>query len=444
MKVMKNKSQLLVFLMFFIPVIGYSLSPLKTQDQNLRPKKVPVETETEEKQVKVKKIDKVAPAHNNNESFEPENKFIYMANDVNKLEVAKDMVIHMAKDSKLRRLDVKDIVVVQGTYRTFPLAFNKLIEELLVNELSKNKFLKIHHFDRVPQIRVKGTPTSLKITKNNLKDIANIAENVGADAVLLWDIFNFEEHIYLTARMIRIYDNEVLWHYQNNEILLKKKIFQDSEVSKYKVQDRSSISIGATFMNNYTGFKRKLSTTGESAGASEELLKWTGGLDISYYSNIADHPRLSFGMNYLLLSSIGSEIDMSVNHVFFNARLQLNKPVMPLIDEYTGKVLVERDQRKFMLGFGVGYASLGADGAENFTDTNPFSSKTKPTFALKAFLDMQFIKRIEYQVGFIYYHDSTVPLSDTKNYYKDNDLNLDGINFFMSAKYKFNLDLDFK
>lgn len=337
------------------------------------------------------------------------------------MEQAIGMIKTMSKDPKLRALTgIKSIVILQGSNRTYSEPFYQLITEQLIGELRRLDNIRINYFERTPKVIIEGSPTKLKITRALQKKIDEIAKVASADAIFLWDLFEYEGQMHFIARVIHAESNTILWHYQTNEEFVKVDKLLQAELVKYKVPQTSYVGYGMDTYYKSGGYERKAVTA-----SADQKANYLIGLDVLYSTQSVVSPRFRFGVGGTYIGNFISELPASIINLYADFRFQLNDYVPPIYDTATGEIIQHRNHQEWMLGASIGQAIVTG-------------GKKQAGWVYSFYGNLGISKTLEFNIGAKGYLDAALEYNNDGQYDKY-EVPL-GVSFFLGVKYRINFE----
>ncbi len=346
----------------------------------------------------------------------------YVNTQDSSMEQAIGMVKNMVKDPKLRATaGVKSIVVIQGSHRTYSEPFYQLVAEEIISDLRRVENFSVNYFERSPKVIIEGSPTELKITRALQKKIDDIAKLASADGVFLWDLFEYEGQMHFVARIIKVEQNSIIWHYKTNEQFVKVDKLLQAELVKYKVPQTSYIGVG--FDTHYIsgGYSRK----SQVAGTDDQNANYLIGLDLLYSTQSVVSPIFRFGVGASYIGNFITDMPVSIMNFYADLRFQLNDYVPPIYDTATGEIIQYRNHQEWMLGFNIGQTIVTGD-------------KRQAGWMYGVYGNLGISKTLEFNVGLKGYLDASLEY-DNDGKYDKYEVPL-GTGLFLGVKFKTNFE----
>jgi len=343
-------------------------------------------------------------------------------------ELAKKMIESFKTNVALRNVKVENVILLQGQERTYSKPFYKIINDYFLSTIKKLHIFSIQYHDVMKRLKVVGTPTSLKITKVGSEKMDEIAQESGADAIFVWDIFNYQGKMQLLAKIIRVNDHEVLWSYQiDEEQITKSEALQKEFKRQYKIPIRSYLIVGANFGYQPHEYK-KSSKTDPKLKPEDQKSELIAELNLLYTSTTEGSPKLNFGVGYNYSQFMVSEFNVAYHSFLFDFRYQLNDYIEPIYDVQTGEVYLDRNRQLYMLGLSFGPMLI----------TSPDAAYNKATGFVKLYFNAGFTEHLEYNMGVTWMPKTTIDIKNDGSY-DNNYIDVNNLKFYLGVGYKFNV-----
>lgn len=330
------------------------------------------------------------------------------------LEDSQELVGLLKTNSKLHNLKFTNIIVQQGNDKKLSSGFYTIINNEIVDILSMSKQHNVKHTERKPYLNIIGTPTSLKISNDSKKKIVDIAVMHNADAVFFWNLINYKNNLYFTAKVIDVASNKTLWAYQKD---IKKLRVEQKEMMHYSGPLEIPLQSSMIFSGNFDYI------VAENNIQAESMI----GVSAEYLTTTRDNPLLSVGViGGLSTAVVTATHGISIAQLLIDFRYQLNDYMPPLYDSATGDILKIQNRVSYSVGTSFGASLVSVETAK--------SQYVAPTS--KLYFNATFTENFESNIGLSYMAKHKFELNENPK------VQLGGINIFVSIGYKFNFDKD--
>lgn len=353
-----------------------------------------------------------------------ENKNEFIGNSNRDSELAKTMIEAFKTNVALKKINLNNVVFVQGQERNYKRLFYILTNDYFLSVLKQLNLFEIQHHDKTPRLQVIGTPTSLKIKKANNQKMEDFANSVGADGIFLWDIFEYENKMQLLCKIIRVEDHEVLWSFQINEedITLADKLKKEFK-RQYKIPLKSYIVLGASFNISEHTYTKSNGTTSkvERSSALE-------GFSLLYTTSTLVSPKIQFGILYDYSSLVIKKFNISYHAFLVDVRLQLNEYIHPVYDLETGDIFLNRNRQIYTIGVAFG----------PLLTTSPNSEDNVASAMARIYFNGGITESLEFNLGILFNSNKTLVMKDD-DIFTNNKITSDYMTYYMGIGYKFDI-----
>jgi len=344
-----------------------------------------------------------------------------------KTKLAKDMIETIMTDRFLKKVQLKNVILFQGQERTYSRPFYKIINDNFLSTLQKLDIFKVQYQDKTPRLKIIGTPTSLKISKEKSQKMDDLAKASGSDGVFVWDIFEYDGNMQLLIRVIKVENHEVLWSYQlNEEELVKSETLKKEFKKQYIIPRKSDIIVSTNFSYNKSTYTKRT-----SSDSSTDSTNWLTEFNILYTTTSQISPAINFGLSYTYSTLTAGKFPLNYNSILIDFRFQLNDYVDPVYDLKTGEVFMNRNKQLFSIGLAFGPTIM------NSTD----SSSSQVYGTIKAYLNAGISHNLEFNIGLSLSRQKNLATRNDQSY-KNNNITANRLTLYAGVGYKFNLDKD--
>lgn len=342
-----------------------------------------------------------------------------------KMVLAKKMLDVLKRNVALKQVKIKSVVVFQGQERNYPRPFYKITNDYILLALKQLNSFDVRLNDQKPRLQIIGTPTSLKISKVTDQKMDELAQFYNADAIFVWDIFEFEGKMVLLAKIIKTSTHELLWTLQIDENQIETAEAMQKEFKRqYKIPKSSYVTVSAgTLYSSHTYTKK-------SAVATEKIKNhWLADMDMEYITTSSVNPQLNFGVLYNYQRFVISDYPESYHSFMVDFRYQLNDYIEPIYDLETGKVFIDRNRALYSVGVSFGPTLVRSKEAK----------KSKTSGTMKVYFHSGITEEMEYKIGVQFRSNDNLVMKDDGDFTK-NTLKTSLLSFYMSVGYKFSVE----
>jgi len=329
------------------------------------------------------------------------------------LEDSQELVSLLKTNSKLHNLKFTNIVIAQENDKKLSSEFYTIINNELVDILSMSKHHNVKHTERKPYLNIIGTPTSLKISNDSKKKIRDIALMHNADAVFIWNLIDYNNNLYFTAKVIDVTTDKTLWTFQKD---IRELHAEQKAMMHYSGSQEIPIQSSLIFSGNFDYMVAK-----NNINARTMI-----GLSAEYLTTTIENPMLSVGLLGGLSAAVTARHGVSTAQLLLDFRYQLNDYIAPLYDSATGDVLKIQNKTKYSIGTSFGASLITVETAK----------AQHVAFTSKLYFNVTYTESLESNIGLSYMPEHEFVLDNEPS------AKLGGTNVFVSFGYKFNLNKD--
>lgn len=341
-----------------------------------------------------------------------------------KIVLVRKMIDVLKRNVALKKVNVSNVVVFHGTERSYTRPFYKIANESLLLALKQLNVFNIQLNDTKARLQIIATPTSLKISKVSDQKMEEQAQFYGADAIFIWDIFEFEGKMTLLAKIVEVNTHTLKWSFQVNENQIQAtESLQKDFKKQFKIPKHAYLIAQAGVV-----YSKHTYTAKNDIKTFKEDINWIGDLSLEYLTTSAINPLLNFGVVYNYESFIISDYSLSYHSILVDFRYQLNAYTPPIYDFETGKIFLDRNHPLYTIGVAFGPTLIYSTDAR----------KNKVSGVLKVYFNTGITEDLEYNAGIVIRSNNDLSMKDNGSY-KDNIMENNIFSLYMSVGYKFSI-----